>query len=486
MSPLLELGLSLPRRGSRRRLRSLYEQLRAAILGGRLHPGLRLPSSRALAADYGVSRATVVATYERLLGEGYLIARSGAGTFVAHGLPAHAAPARVPARMPAASGSDPRLTAAWREAGDAPPPAVRRARYDFRIGVPDAEAFPTDLWRRLLGRAVREAGAAGGDDASPQGSPALRAGIASHVSFTRAVACRAEDVIVTAGAQQAFNLLAQVLVTPGRTPVAVEDPGYPPLHAVLRAAGARLAPVPVDAAGLIVERIPRAARVICVTPSHQFPLGTAMSLERRTALLELARARGAVIIEDDYDSEFRFGGRPLDALQTLDTGGTVLYVGTFSKSLTPALRTGFIVAPPWARAALTAAKRLHDGHQPTVLQDALALLIGEGHLARHVRRMRRLYERRRRLLLELLARDFAGLLEPVQSVAGLHVSAWLRSAGDAGALLTRARALDVGIQSLDGFYLGTRRRPGLIFGYGAIGERELAAGLARLRTLWPT
>jgi GntR family transcriptional regulator/MocR family aminotransferase len=209
-----------------------------------------------------------------------------------------------------------------------------------------------------------------------------------------------------------------------------------------------------------------------------------MSLERRTALLALARERDAVVVEDDYDSEFRFGGRPLDALQTLDRSDSVLYVGTFSKSLSPSLRTGFIVAPPWARAALVAAKRLSDAHNPTVIQDALALLIGEGHLARHVRRMRRLYERRRELLLAGLARDFGRWLEPAASAAGLHVTAWLRQRTDADALVARARQRDVGLQSLSACYLGPAPRQGLAFGYGGLPESEIAPGLERLRSLW--
>jgi GntR family transcriptional regulator / MocR family aminotransferase len=483
MGPLLELGITLPRRGSRRRLRALYEQLRAAILGGRLHPGLRLPSSRALAAGCGVARATVVVTYERLLAEGYLVARPGAGTFVAHGLPASAA-GRLPSAVPAATAPDRRLAPAWRRAGGGAAAPDPRPRHDFRVGVPDRAAFPHDLWRRLLGRAARGVAATGDGYGQPEGREALRAGIASHVSLTRAVACHADDVIVTAGAQQAFDLLARVLVTPGRTLVAVEDPGYPPLRAALRAAGARLVPVPVDEAGLIVERVPREARVICVTPSHQFPVGAVMSLERRTALLALARTRGAVIVEDDYDSEFRFGGRPLDALQTLDRAGAVLYVGTFSKSLAPALRTGFIVTTPWAHAALLAAKRLSDLHNPTVIQDALALLISEGHLARHVRRMRRLYERRRELLLAALARDFARWLEPAASVAGLHLTAWLAPRADAEGLARRARQRGVGLLPLTTYYLCAARRQGLILGYGDIPESEIGAGLERLRSVF--
>jgi len=475
MGPLLALSLRLPRRGSRRRLQALHEQLRAAILDGRLHAGLRLPSTRALASACGVSRGTAVATYDRLLGEGYLVARLGAGTFVAAGL------AR-PAPRPAARSPDPRLAQAWRRtAPPGAPPA--RPRYDFRIGVPDGASFPFDLWRKLLGRATRAAARSGPADAAAAGRAALRDGIASHVSFTRAVAARAEDVVVTTGAQQAFDLLARILVTPGRTVVALEDPGYPPLRAAFRAAGARLVPVPVDAEGLVVDRVPRGAAVVCVTPSHQFPLGTAMSIERRTALLALAQARGAVLIEDDYDAEFRFGGRPLDALQTLDRSGSVFYVGTFSKSLSPLLRTGFVVAPPWARDALIAAKRTADGENPALAQEALALLIAEGHLARHVRRMRRVYERRRALLLAGLARDFGGALEPVAAVAGLHLAAWLPAGTDADRLAARARDQGVGVLALSPFYAG-RARPGLLFGYGATDEATIAAGLARLRTLW--
>ncbi|WP_329955905.1 PLP-dependent aminotransferase family protein [Cupriavidus necator] len=223
----------------------------------------------------------------------------------------------------------------------------------------------------------------------------LREAIASHVSFARAVACGADDVVVTSGAQQAFDLIARVLVTPGKTVVAVEDPGYPPLRHAFAAAGARLVPVPVDDEGMQVDQLPAGARVICVTPSHQFPLGATLSLARRRALLAFARRHGAVVVEDDYDGEFRHGGRPLDALQTLDQDQLVWYVGTFSRSLFPGLRLGYAVVPPWARDAVVAAGQYTDWHSALLAQDTLAAFMAEGHLARHIRKMRAAYTGRR-------------------------------------------------------------------------------------------
>ena len=480
MGPLLEFDLALPPRGSRTRLRALHAGLRRAILDGRLHPDLRLPSTRALARACAVSRTTAVLTYERLLSEGYVVARAGSGTFVATGLPRRA---RAVARAARAAG-DRRLSGFWRFATE-PRLPLAPLRFDFRLGSPDVGSFPCALWRRLLSRAVPGLSRVAPDLEDSAGRSALREGIARHVSFARAVACEAEDVIVTAGAQQAFDLLARVLVARPRLMVAVEDPGYAPLRTAFAAAGARLVAVPVDAEGLRVERVPAAARIICVTPSHQFPLGVPMSIERRTALLARAEAQGAVIVEDDYDGEFRFGGRPLDALQTLDRSQLVCYVGTFSKSLSPALRSGYIVAPPWARRALIAAKSCADGHADALVQEALAAFIAEGHLARHLRRMHRLYQRRRQLLLDTLSAKFSGWLQPMSSVAGLHLAAWLNPAIDAEALVARARQREVGVRSLRSFFLGRASRPGLVFGYGTIGEGEIEEGLARLRTLLP-
>ena len=479
MDPVFEFPIVLPARDSRRLLRALHAQLREAIVDGRLKPGLRLPSTRRLADAYRVSRNTAVAAYDLLLSEGYLVARRGSGAYVADALPQRAA--RKSAATDAAN--ERRLSAFWRK----PPAAIRVAsdvpRHDFRLGVPDSALFPFAIWRRLSARALRALSKTQAAYAEPRGQPALRNAIAAHVSFARAVACGADDVVVTAGAQQAFDLLARILVTPGRTVVAIENPGYPPLRAAFAAAGAKLAPVRVDAQGLVVERIPRDARVICVTPSHQFPLGNAMSAQRRAELLDFAQAHGAVVIEDDYDGEFRFGGRPLDALQTLDRAESVFYVGTFSKSLFPAIRLGYVVAPPWSQRALVAAKQGADWHCGVIEQDTLATFIGEGHLARHVRRMRQVYAARRDALLGGLERDFGRWLEPIPSIAGLHLAAWARPSVDVQAIVEQARRHDLGISSLREYYSGVPARSGLAFGYGAIDERGIVDGLARLRRL---
>ena len=482
MEPILGLAIDLSAAGSRRRLRALHGQLRRAILDGRLKPGLRLPATRSLAGMLGVSRNTAVAAYELLLSEGYLIGRPGAGTYVAEILPAHAAKQQ----RTAPDTNDRRLAPAWRGVRPAPAMAERPALvFDFRLGLPDSSQFPFALWRRLSARALRAFSRLPAIYGEAQGRPALREAIARHVSFTRAVACTAEDIVVTSGAQQAFDLLARILVTPGRSTVALEDPGYPPMRAAFAAAGGRLESVPVDGEGLRLEKIPRAAGIICVTPSHQFPLGVAMSHQRRLGLLQAAQARNAAIVEDDYDGEFRFAGRPLDALQTLDRAGRVFYVGTFSKSLFPALRLGFVVAPPWARTALIAAKQASDGHSSVLAQDTLAAFMLEGHLARHVRRMRKIYGERRTILLDALERHCADWLDPLPAAAGLHIAARLSRDVDARALARRAGESGIGIETLSR-YAASRPAPnGLAFGYGCVAAARIEEAIARLAKLAP-
>jgi GntR family transcriptional regulator/MocR family aminotransferase len=475
MEPLLGLAIDLPPRESRDLLGALHRQMRSAILDGRLKPGLRLPATRALAQGLGVSRNTALAAYDLLLSEGYLVARRGAGTYVAEGLPQPKA--RAPRTAP---GLDRRLTPFWRAAAAAAPAAKTPHRFDFRIGLPDKGPFPFHVWRRLSARALRALSKAPAAYAEPEGRPALREAIAKHVAFARAVACRADDVVVTAGAQQAFDLIARVLVTPGRTVVATEEPGYPHLRNAFAAAGAAIRPVPVDAEGMAVERLPAAARIVCVTPSHQSPTGAIMSLARRTALLDFARRNGAVVVEDDYDGEFGFAGRPLDALQTLDRAETVFYVGTFAKSLFPALRLGFVVAPPWARPALVAAKRLVDWHPPVLAQDTLAAFIAEGHLARHVRKMRRIYGERRAVLKEALARQCGERLRVLAGEAGLHLAALLAGGKSASAVAAAAAAGGVGVQSLASYGTSKAARFGLAFGYGMIGAERIEEGVRRL------
>ena len=472
-----EFPLDLPARGSRQRLHALHAQLRAAILDGRLKSGLRLPATRELAAALALSRNTVVGAYERLISEGYVEARQGAGNFVA---------ALVPSRkpLPPAGPSDRRLAAPWR--GFAAMPArvpLASGLLDFRLGAPELQLFPFDVWRRLSMRAWRTAARGGPPYDLPQGRPALREAIARHVAFARAVACGPDDVIVTHGAQQAFDLLARVLVTPGRTVLAVEDPGYPPLREAFAAAGAQVVGVPVDADGLVVERLPAQARVIYVTPSHQFPLGVTMSPQRRAALLAFARQHGATVIEDDYDSEFCYGERPLDALQTLDGSGAVCYVGTFSKCLFPSLRLGYVVAPPWLQPALAHAKRVADWHCDPVSQETLAAFIAEGHLARHVRRMRRIYAQRRGRLLGAIERHARGRLDVWTSSAGLHLAARLPRGTRATDVVAEAAVQGIQLETLGGYALGRSAPNGLAFGYGRTEEAAIDEAVRRIARL---
>ncbi|WP_255556436.1 PLP-dependent aminotransferase family protein [Methylococcus sp. Mc7] len=474
MEPLFELPITLPPKGSRALLRSVYGQLRDAILDGRLQPDTRLPSTRAFAAAVGVSRNTALAAYELLLSEGYLAVRPGSGTYVAAISPR---PARRP---PGESGTDSRLNEAWRRLPALPGVDDECFPFDFRLGLPDKSAFPFPVWRRLSARALRAWSKTPAVYGQPQGRQALRAAIAKHVSFARAVSCSPEHIVVTAGAQQAFDLLARILVTPGRTVVAVEDPGYPPLRDAFTAAGARIAAIPVDEEGLRVDRLPAEAGVICVTPSHQFPLGVTLSAKRRVALLEFAQDRGAVVIEDDYDGEFRLGGRPLDALQTLDRTGSVCYVGTFSKSLFPELRLGFVVAPPWALDALVAAKACADWHCQTPSQDTLAAFIGEGHLARHVRKMGRVYAERRAALLRALSRHGGDWMRPVGDAVGLHLAVMLSREIPASELVSSAAVAGIRLHALERYSAEKPAPNGVALGYGMIPSDRIDTAIERL------
>ncbi|WP_313915376.1 PLP-dependent aminotransferase family protein [Tahibacter sp.] len=477
MDPVFAFPLHLPGPGSRQLLRALHGQLRAAILDGRLRPGQRLPSSRAVAQAYAISRNTAVAVYDLLLSEGYLRTRRASGVYVADEQAA-AAPAGESERAALAQRH---LAARWRDAIDGT--AIVGGGV-FRLGVPELSLFPFDVWRRLGARALRQFARLPADYAPAQGREALLHAVAQHVAFARAVACRADDLVITSGAQQAFDLLARVLVTPGRTAVAVEEPGYPPLRTAFAAAGATLVPVGVDGEGLQVELLPRDLRVICVTPSHQFPLACAMSARRRAELLQFARSRDAVVIEDDYDGEFRYAERPLDALQTLDRGERVFYVGTFSKSLFPGLRLGYVVAPAWARAALIRAKQASDSHSDVLAQDTLAAFIAEGHLARHVRRMQAVYAQRRVALLHGLQRQFGGLLEPLPSLAGLHLAAGVVAGAAVPAWVTRADGDPARPATLRRFQSEDGGRAGLVFGFGVADAAAIGPALAQLRHAW--
>jgi GntR family transcriptional regulator/MocR family aminotransferase len=477
MEPVFPFPVVLPPRSQGTLTHTLHQQLRSAILDGRLPADSPLPATRRVAEALGVARNTVVTAYDLLVAEGYLIPQKGAKPVVANF-------ARRRATKPLKGKveiEESRFAPVWRVPFLQPAaPRVLPVR-SFRLGIPDHHHFPHDIWRRLMAQALRKSSREPFAYAPSEGIPALREAIAQHVAFARAVACIADDVIVTSGAQQAFDLIARLLVTPGQTRVAVEEPGYPPVRAAFAAAGARLVPMPVDDEGLCVDRLPEDVRVISVTPSHQSPTGVAMSLRRRTALLEFARRHRAVIVEDDYDGEFRFGGRPLDALQTLDRDALVFYIGTFSKSMFPSLRKGFVVAPAWARNGLITVKHCADSHCDTITQSVLAAFIRDGHLARHVRHMRPIYAERREALLDGLRRELGEWMEPIPSEAGLHLAARIRKPELASAIMPKALRFAAGAESTADYAMTREIEPAVTFGYGVIDAGEITAALIDLR-----
>jgi len=465
--------------------RQLYDGVRGAILSGLLPAGTRLPSTRTLAAELGVSRTTVVTAFEQLLAEGYLDGRVGSGTFVAKSLPEELLSVRERAeREPGPTGSGHRLSGRGTLLAATPTTAVRDrgSPRAFRPGVPALDEFPDAVWRRIAARVWRRpsGGLLGYGD--PAGYRPLREAIAGYLGASRAVRCVPEQVIVVSGSQQALDLAARVLLDPGDA-VWIEDPGYMGARGALSGAGARLVPVPVDGEGLDVkegiEREPE-ARLVCVTPSHQYPLGVTMSLSRRLELLGWANRSGAWVVEDDYDSEYRYTGRPLEALQGLDTEGSVLYVGTFSKVLFPALRLGYLVVPPDLTDAFVAARELTDRHPPTVDQAILADFIAEGHFLRHLRRMRALYAGRQAALVEEASHGLRGLLDVNPAAAGMHLVGWLPPGEDDRE--ASRRAADGGVEapplSLYGSVQGGRG--GLMLGYAAVGEGEVRGGVRQL------
>ena len=479
MDPIFELSLVLPTRDSRDLLRALHHQLRAAIVNGKLQPGLRLPATRKLATLAGVSRNTAVAAYELLQSQGYITIRLGAGAYVTD---QDSQPMR---RSPSISDSktDSRLVAFWRNPPSLPAPFLPPYRFDFRVGLSDQSAFPFQVWQRLLLRSQRTLSKAPTFYSDPQGQSTLRNMIATHVSTIRAVAVLADDIVVTAGTQQALDILARILVTAGQTTVAFEDPGYSPARIAFAAAGANVVTVPVDENGIIVEKIPPETHIIYVTPTHQFPLGYTLSIARRVALLNFAHIHGGVIIEDDYDSEFRYKGRPHDALQNLDHNESVFYIGTFSKSLFPSLRLGFVLTPPWAKHAVVEAKRFSDWHSPILEQETLAAFIEEGHLARHIRKMRKVYEERHTILTNALKRHCGDLLEPIPAVCGLHLTALVKANFQATAIAAQADKIGMGLYSLDRYPIAGNGPNGFAFGLGMIRAEQIEEAVGYLAEL---
>jgi GntR family transcriptional regulator/MocR family aminotransferase len=454
------------------RREQLVAALRTAMLRGVLSPGQQLPSSRQLAADIGVSRVTVEAAYGRLEAEGYLWRAVGRGSFVALDAPAAAPATRVRrVETPAVLSQRGQQLAARGGCRDPARPLP------FAAGSPDLRAFPLDLWRQLLARHLRRGPTLLGYG-DPQGDPRLREAIAAYLNAARGLRCTADQVLVLSSSQQALQLAALMLLD-ADDPVWLEDPGYRGAASAFEAAGARRVAVPVDAEGLCWSPDEPWPKLIYLTPSHQYPLGMALSLRRRRALLAQAAQHRTWIIEDDYDSEFHYDGKPMPALQGLDEAGRVLYLGTFSKVLFPSLRLAYMVLPAALVGPFVEARTTQDGHSPQLAQAVTADFLTAGHFAAHLRLMRRLYAQRRDALLEAL-RPMADWLQPQPSPGGLQLAALLPE-GEEPALSRAAAARGLETPSLSRLYGGAPRRDGWILGYAALTPGEIAEACQQLR-----
>lgn len=478
-------GLGFDPKSSTPMYRQLYEFLRQAILEGRLRPGQRLPATRALAGELGISRNTVMLAFDYLLSEGYLKGKTGSGTYVTDTLPdnllyAHHATADTrsyPTKRNMLSKRG-QVIAGTQISTTRIPEVIQ----PFQPGLPALNDFPYDIWARIAARRLRLMpynSLAYGD---PAGYRPLREAIAVYLRTARAVRCEAEQIIIVSGSQQALDLSARVLLDPGDS-AWFEDPGYSGSEGALIGAGVRLIPVPVDKEGLDVDlgkALDNQARLVYVTPSHQYPLGVTMSLSRRLQLLDWASQSGAWILEDDYDSEYRYAGRPLSSLQGLDIHDCVIYLGTFSKVLFPALRLGYLVVPRNIVKAFISAKAACDRHCPMFEQMVLAEFIEQGHFGRHIRRMRVLYHQRQNAFLAAVRNELDGLLNIQASDAGLHVVGWLPEDFDDQDASLRAAKLKLTTPPLSAYRIQYKKRPGLVLGYAGFDEKEIKNAVQRL------
>jgi len=469
--------------------RQIYETIRRSILSGGLPSGRQLPASRLLAKQLGVSRMTVVNAYEQLLAEGYLEGRMGAGTFVS---------AHLPEEFLQASG--------FKRLGRQEKPLTRKvmlseygsrlaqnskiilrhhgatALVPFQHGVAALNEFPFGVWAKIAQKWQKSPPAPVLSYGDAVGFQPLREAVAAHLAAARGVRCTPEQIIITNGTQQALDLIGRIFLSESDE-VCLEDPGYLGARDIFMASGARIVPVPIDDEGFDLQtarkRSPK-ARLIYVTPSHQFPLGVTMSLARRLSLLEWARERDAFIIEDDYNSEYRYSGRPLASLQGLDRDGRVIYVGTFSKTIFPALRLGYLVAPTDLIEVFAAARALTDLHSPVIEQAVLAEFIAERHFARHIRRMRALYEERQQILVEEARKNLKGMLEVSPAEAGMHLIGWLPQGISDREVSRRAAQAELNLASVSAYCINQKLRGGLLLGYTAYNGKHIRQGMRKL------
>jgi len=462
----------------------IYDAFRAAIVEGRLRSGQRIPSTRVLASEIKVSRFPVLNAYAQLLAEGYIQSRVGAGTVVSGSIPDQLTSSTLngATHAPPRSGLQP----AARRASILPPievPPWMRCWGAFRVGQVAVDQFPLQVWAKLVARRCRQMDTLSAHYGDLMGSKVLREAIANYLKTARSVRCEAEQVMIVNGSQQALEISARVLLEPGSR-VWIEEPCYRLARDVFTLNGCHLIPVPVDTEGLDVTvgiKKSRSARAAFVTPSHQFPLGVTMSASRRLQLLDWAQKSRAWIIEDDYDSEYRYESLPIASLQGLDANSRVIYVGTFSKVLFPSLRLGYIVIPSDLLVRFRTIRRVMDLGPPTLYQEVLADFIAQGHFARHIRRMRILYGEYRRVLVDCLANDLGNLVEPVGDEAGMHLAVTLPTGYRDVEIARRAARQNLSLWPLSPSYLGKPSRHGFILGFGGITTDEIPDAVRKLR-----
>lgn len=462
----------------------LYEAFRTRIVRGELRPGQLVPSTRQLACELRVSRFPVLNAYAQLLAEGYFESRVGAGTFVASSLPEEPRPQnRKTASKPA-----PGLRAIAARASTLPgyiKPSWTDGLGPFQVGHPELEAFPLKTWSKLAARHSRNMRPAHLQYGDAMGSEALRGAIATYLRTSRAVHCEAEQIMIVRGSQQALDITARVLLDAGAA-AWVEEPGYWLVHHVLKAAGCRAVPVPVDREGLDVSegiRLSPEARAAFVAPSHQYPLGVTMSAARRFQLLEWAQSAGSWVVEDDYDSEYRYERAPISSLQGLDTDSRVVYIGTFSKVLFPSLRLGYVVIPPDLVERFAAVRQAMDLCPSPINQAVLTEFIREGHFARHIRKMRQLYAERRRVLVREIERELGPSCTIVGGEAGMHLTVLLDGGARDSEVVAKAAERRLWLSALSLSYVGDAPRQGFVLGFGNTRASEMPGAVRLLKKL---
>ena len=486
--------IALDSRSDTPKYRQLYEWFRNAILSGTLRPSQRVPSTRSLAADLNVSRIPVSSAYEQLHAEGYFETFVGAGTCVARSIPddalksahshANGAGLSVGAAISGKSAGGRRTISRRAHSVLLPPQTWVDTLGAFRVSLPALEHFPTELWAKLVNRHTRKMSRKQMAYAGALGFEGLREAIAEYIGAVRGVRCEASQILVTTGSQQALQLASQVLLDPGDH-AWIEEPGYHGARHALLMAGAKLTMVPVNEEGLDVKegiRRDPTARAVYITPSHQYPLGFTMNATQRMLLLNWAAQAGAWILEDDYDSEYRFGERPIASLQSMDTAERVIYIGTFNKVMFPALRLGYLVVPKDLLPAFITARDASDVFSSALYQSVMTEFIADGHFARHIRRMRMLYMERRASMVKAIAEEMDGKLEVIGSDAGMHLAALLPHGVSDVSVVKKAGAIGISAMPLSFCYAKAPKRGGLILGYGGTDARQIRDGLRKLNT----